>query len=105
MSSTIQIRVKPERKEALEKIAEAFHESLSTFMLNSSLLRAELGQGPSSAKDPFVSALEKMTGQQRPFELDGTTKERVESGRKRRLTGKEKLKPISEAREILKKMA
>src|SRR5258708_40130353 len=105
MTTTIQMRVKPERKKALQDIAKIFHEDLSTFLMKAAFLRAELGVTPELEMDPFVTALKDLTKNNKPYELSAEDLAAIKKARARRESGSADIKPVSHLREQLRQMA
>jgi hypothetical protein len=105
MTTTIQMRVKPERKKALQDIAKIFNEDLSTFLMRAAFLRAELGVTPKVDTDPFVTALKDLSKEHKPFELSAEDLDAIKVARSRRESGKAEIKPVSHLREKLRSKA
>jgi hypothetical protein len=105
MTTTIQMRVKPERKKALQDIAKIFHEDLSTFLMKAAFLRAELGVTPEMETDPFVTALKDLTKNSKPHELSVEDLAAIKEARVRRMSGKADIQPVSHLRQQLRSVA
>lgn len=98
-TKTLNIRLSPERKAALQDLADAFGESLTEFVLKSVYARVRQEKAPSPAADPFVVAL-RAAAQGRRHKLSADEKAAVQKAREARRQGAKTLS-VAEARRRL----
>lgn len=56
-TKNLNIRISPERKQALQELATAFGESISEFVVNSVLMRVQHESKVTPQEDPFVRSM------------------------------------------------
>ncbi len=83
----INIRVSDTEKRSLARAARLLNESLSSFLLESALMRLKSLDAAALSQDPFEAELRRLTSGQRPEEVSKDLLRRVQASRSRRQKG------------------
>jgi hypothetical protein len=98
-TKNINIRVAPERKQALQEMAQAFGESVTEFVMKSVYMRVQAETPVAGKADPFVLAMRAVSGS-RGKALNAEERESVASSRQARKAGGQTIS-LAEARKRL----
>ena len=98
-TKNINIRVSPERKQALQDMAAAFGESVTEFVMKSVYARVRSESPSKAAEDPFVVAM-RSAAKGRHAPLSGSERAALERSRSGRAQGSRGM-TVTEARKRL----
>lgn len=99
-TKNINIRVAPDRKLALQTLADAFGESVTEFVMKSVFLRAKYEKPATGENDPFVVALRAAATKGPKYKLTKDELAALNASREARARGERGLS-VSEAKKLL----